>query len=113
MGQPLCHVPSQQKILFLGAGSAGIGIANLIASVMVQEGLSLQEAQSQIALFDIHGLIESKRKEILDFQKPYAHAMPYQAAVSEKNKSILRHGNRHLPFVFRNVMQSFLKSDKV
>ena len=30
---------SQQKILFLGAGSAGIGIANLITAVMVQEGL--------------------------------------------------------------------------
>jgi malate dehydrogenase (oxaloacetate-decarboxylating)(NADP+) len=66
---------SQQKILFLGAGSAGVGIANLITSVMVQEGLSLQEAQSRIALFDVHGLLESKRKDLFDFQKPYAHPM--------------------------------------
>lgn len=65
---------SQQKILFLGAGSAGIGIADLIVSVMVQEGLSLKDAQSRIALFDINGLIESTRKDLLDFQKPYAHA---------------------------------------
>ena len=66
---------SQQKILFLGAGSAGIGIANLIASVMEQEGISFKEAQSRIALFDVHGLIESKRNDLFEFQKPYAHAM--------------------------------------
>ena len=64
---------SQQKILFLGAGSAGIGIADLIVSVMVQEGLSLKEAQSRISLFDINGLIESKRADLMGYQKPYAH----------------------------------------
>lgn len=67
---------SQQRILFLGAGSAGIGIANLIVSVMVEEGLTLTQAQSQIAFFDVHGLIESTREDLLDFQKPYAHALP-------------------------------------
>jgi malate dehydrogenase (oxaloacetate-decarboxylating)(NADP+) len=67
---------SAQRILFLGAGSAGIGIANLIVSVMDQEGLTLKEARSRIALFDIHGLIESSRSDLLDFQRPYAHAMP-------------------------------------
>jgi malate dehydrogenase (oxaloacetate-decarboxylating)(NADP+) len=65
---------SQQKILFLGAGSAGIGIADLIASVMVQEGLSLKDAQSHISLFDVNGLLESTRTDLLDFQKPYAHS---------------------------------------
>jgi malate dehydrogenase (oxaloacetate-decarboxylating)(NADP+) len=43
---------------------------------MVQEGLSLQEAQSRISLFDINGLIESKRTDLFDFQKPYAHSYP-------------------------------------
>jgi malate dehydrogenase (oxaloacetate-decarboxylating)(NADP+) len=66
----------QQRILFLGAGSAGIGIANLIVSVMVQEGLSLKEAQARIALFDVNGLIQNQRTDLLDFQKPYAHALP-------------------------------------
>jgi malate dehydrogenase (oxaloacetate-decarboxylating)(NADP+) len=66
---------SQQKVLFLGAGSAGVGIADLIASLMVQEGLSLQEARSRIALFDVNGLIEAKRSDIFDFQKPYAHSL--------------------------------------
>jgi malate dehydrogenase (oxaloacetate-decarboxylating)(NADP+) len=65
-----------QKILFLGAGSAGIGIANLIVSSMQLEGLSEQEARSRIALFDIHGLLQKDRKDLFDFQKPYAHALP-------------------------------------
>lgn len=66
---------SEQRILFLGAGSAGIGIADLIASVMAQEGITLKQAQSQIALFDVHGLLEAKRTDLFDFQKPYAHPM--------------------------------------
>jgi malate dehydrogenase (oxaloacetate-decarboxylating)(NADP+) len=63
-----------QRILFLGAGSAGIGIANLIVSAMVEEGLSEEEARSQVWLFDVNGLLESTRTDLLDFQKPYAHA---------------------------------------
>jgi malate dehydrogenase (oxaloacetate-decarboxylating)(NADP+) len=66
---------SDEKILFLGAGSAGIGIADLISSAMVKEGLSEQQARARMALFDVDGLIESSRKDLLDFQRPYAHAM--------------------------------------
>jgi malate dehydrogenase (oxaloacetate-decarboxylating)(NADP+) len=62
-----------QHLMFLGAGSAGIGIANLIASAMAHEGLSLTAAQWQISLFDVNGLIESSRKDLFDFQQPYAH----------------------------------------
>jgi malate dehydrogenase (oxaloacetate-decarboxylating)(NADP+) len=62
-----------EKYLFLGAGSAGIGLADLICSAMVQEGLTLKEAQSRIYLFDINGLLEDTRKDLVDFQKPYAH----------------------------------------
>jgi malate dehydrogenase (oxaloacetate-decarboxylating)(NADP+) len=62
-----------QRILFLGAGSAAIGLAGLIASAMVQEGLSLKEAQARISMFDINGLLEPGRKDLFDFQKPYAH----------------------------------------
>jgi malate dehydrogenase (oxaloacetate-decarboxylating)(NADP+) len=62
-----------QRILFLGAGSAAIGLAGLIASAMVQEGLSLKEAQARISMFDTHGLLEPGRTNLFDFQKPYAH----------------------------------------
>ncbi|HTB61191.1 MAG TPA: NAD-dependent malic enzyme [Polyangia bacterium] len=66
---------SDEKVLFLGAGSAAIGIAGLIASAMMQEGLSEQQARARIGLFDLHGLIESTRKDLEDFQRPYAAAM--------------------------------------
>jgi malate dehydrogenase (oxaloacetate-decarboxylating)(NADP+) len=61
------------RILFLGAGSAAIGLAGLIASAMVQEGLSLRDAQARISMFDVDGLLEPSRNDMFDFQKPYAH----------------------------------------
>jgi malate dehydrogenase (oxaloacetate-decarboxylating)(NADP+) len=61
------------RILFLGAGSAAIGLAELITSAMVQEGLSLKDAQGRISMFDTHGLLEPGRTNLFDFQKPYAH----------------------------------------
>jgi len=67
---------SDQRILFLGAGSAGIGIADLIASAMATEGGSLEQTRARISLFDINGLLESSRTDLLDFQKPYAHPHP-------------------------------------
>lgn len=62
-----------EKYLFLGAGSAGIGLADLICSAMVRDGMSLQQAREHVYMFDINGLLEDTRKDLLDFQKPYAH----------------------------------------
>jgi malate dehydrogenase (oxaloacetate-decarboxylating)(NADP+) len=62
-----------EKYLFLGAGSAGIGLADLLCSALVAQGMKLMDAQSQVHMFDINGLLESTRKDLVDFQKPYAH----------------------------------------
>jgi malate dehydrogenase (oxaloacetate-decarboxylating)(NADP+) len=62
-----------EKYLFLGAGSAGIGLANLLCSAMVEEGLTLKQAQSRVYMFDINGLLETTRTDLVDFQQPYAH----------------------------------------
>jgi malate dehydrogenase (oxaloacetate-decarboxylating)(NADP+) len=67
---------SDEKYLFLGAGSAGIGLANLLCSAMVEEGLTLEQAQSKVYMFDINGLLETTRTDLVDFQKPYAHKHP-------------------------------------
>ncbi|XP_035458127.1 NADP-dependent malic enzyme-like [Spodoptera frugiperda] len=47
--------------LFLGAGSAGVGIANLICDAMVEEGISREEAISKIYMFDVDGLLSTRR----------------------------------------------------
>jgi malate dehydrogenase (oxaloacetate-decarboxylating)(NADP+) len=65
-----------EKYLFLGAGSAGIGLADLLCSALVGQGMSLKDAQSRVYMFDINGLLESSRTDLLDFQKPYAHQHP-------------------------------------
>jgi malate dehydrogenase (oxaloacetate-decarboxylating)(NADP+) len=62
-----------EKYLFLGAGSAGIGLANLLCSALVAQGITLKEAQSRVYMFDINGLLETTRKDLFDFQTPYAH----------------------------------------
>jgi malate dehydrogenase (oxaloacetate-decarboxylating)(NADP+) len=64
---------SDEKYLFLGAGSAGIGLAGLLCSAMVEEGLTLEQAQSRVYMFDVNGLLETTRTDLVDFQRPYAH----------------------------------------
>jgi malate dehydrogenase (oxaloacetate-decarboxylating)(NADP+) len=64
---------TEQRILFLGAGSAGIGIANLVAAAMQMKGLSLEAARSRISMFDIDGLLEPSRADLSPDQKVYAH----------------------------------------
>ncbi|BCA53779.1 NAD-dependent malic enzyme [Nitrospira sp. KM1] len=63
----------EQTFLFLGAGSAGTGIAELISLAMMEEGLSASEARARCWLVDVDGLIESSRPNLTDFQKPFAH----------------------------------------
>ena len=62
-----------EKYLFLGAGSAGIGLANLLCSALVGQGMTLKDAQARVHMFDVNGLLESTRKDLVDFQLPYAH----------------------------------------
>ena len=62
-----------EKYLFLGAGSAGIGLANLLCSALVGQGMTLKDAQARVHMFDVNGLLEPSRKDLVDFQRPYAH----------------------------------------
>ena len=67
---------SEQTFMFLGAGSAGIGIADLLTESIASEGIPPEKARTRTWLFDVNGLIESSRSDLADFQKPYAHPHP-------------------------------------
>ena len=61
-----------QRVLFLGAGSAGTGIAELLSQAMAAEGLPIDEARARNSLFDVNGLLVRSRTDLMDFQKPFA-----------------------------------------
>src|SRR5246500_3539709 len=65
-----------QRILFLGAGSAAVGLADLIVSAMGQQGVAPDLARQQIRLFDTQGLVVAGRPGLAAHKLPYAHKLP-------------------------------------
>jgi malate dehydrogenase (oxaloacetate-decarboxylating) len=61
-----------QQIVMLGAGSAGVGVADYLRAAMVQEGLSEAEARSHFWMIDKDGLLLSERKDLTPEQRVYA-----------------------------------------
>jgi malate dehydrogenase (oxaloacetate-decarboxylating) len=61
-----------QKIVFLGAGSAGIGVADYLRAAMVKLGLSDDEACRKFYIVDKDGLLHDRRTNLLPEQSPYA-----------------------------------------
>ena len=59
---------SDQKVVFVGAGSAGCGIAEQIISQMVSEGISDEQARSQVYMVDRFGLLTEGMEGLRDFQ---------------------------------------------
>jgi malate dehydrogenase (oxaloacetate-decarboxylating) len=66
----------QQRIVLVGAGSAGCGISNLLKQAMMEEGLSDADAREKFYLVDKNGLMTNGMVGLLDFQKPFAQDLP-------------------------------------
>jgi malate dehydrogenase (oxaloacetate-decarboxylating)(NADP+) len=64
---------SEQQLLFLGAGEAGIGIADLIVTGMMEEGLTAAEARQRCWFVDSTGLVVKSRSNLAVHKLPYAH----------------------------------------
>ncbi|KAL3844199.1 hypothetical protein ACJIZ3_001602 [Penstemon smallii] len=66
---------ADHTFLFLGAGEAGTGIAELIAlEISKKTSIPVEDTRKKIWLVDSKGLIVSSRKESLQhFKKPWAH----------------------------------------
>lgn len=66
-----------QKVVFVGAGSAGCGIAEQIIQQMVAEGLTDEQARRNIFMVDRYGLLTERMEDLRDFQ--HALAQPLSA----------------------------------
>jgi malate dehydrogenase (oxaloacetate-decarboxylating)(NADP+) len=67
---------TDQKVLFLGAGEAGIGIGELTAFAMEKEGLTHQEAIKRCWFVDSKGLVVKSRTDLVEHKRQFAHEHP-------------------------------------
>jgi malate dehydrogenase (oxaloacetate-decarboxylating) len=67
-GKPL----AEQRIVIVGAGSAGCGISKLIMEAMIEAGLSEADARKCFYMIDRCGLLTDDMADLLSFQKPFA-----------------------------------------
>ena len=61
------------RIMFLGAGSAATGIADLMTTAFVDEGLTLDDARRHLWFVDLNGLVVKGRRDLMPHNLPYAH----------------------------------------
>ncbi|CAL8249291.1 unnamed protein product [Merluccius merluccius] len=73
IGKPI----TEHRVLFLGAGEAALGIANLIVMAMMEKGLTHAEARQKIWMYDKHGLLVKGRPQETDGnQEAFVHDSP-------------------------------------
>jgi len=60
------------RVVIHGAGTAGIGVADMMREVMISDGLSEQEATGKFWTVDSRGLVTDDSAALRDFQEPYA-----------------------------------------
>jgi malate dehydrogenase (oxaloacetate-decarboxylating) len=64
--------PSEQRVVIFGSGTAGIGIADQLRTVLIRDGLSEDEATRHFWCVDKQGLLVDDMQDLRDFQQPYA-----------------------------------------
>ena len=79
---------SEQKLLFLGAGEAGIGIADIFVAALVENGIPAEVARRQCWFVDTQGLLVASRQSMADHKRPYAHDHPPIADLLEAVKTL-------------------------
>lgn len=79
-------------ILFVGAGSAATGIADLMVKAFMDDGLSSEEAHKRLWFVDINGLVVKGRNDLMSHNIPYAHEydqLPLIEAIKALQPNIL------------------------
>jgi malate dehydrogenase (oxaloacetate-decarboxylating)(NADP+) len=80
------------KILFLGAGSASTGIADLMVSAFLEEGLTKEEAYKRLWFVDSGGLLIKGRKVVVDHKAVYAQdhqPLDFMQSIEEFKPNVL------------------------
>ena len=72
---------TDQRVVVHGAGTAGVGVANLLVELMVAEGLTPDQARERFWVTSSRGLVtDDPSQRFRDFQRPYAHALAETAS---------------------------------
>lgn len=79
---------TEQRIVFLGAGEAALGIGALVSSAMVQQGLTEEEAVSRCWFVDSKGLVVAGREDLAHHKRRFAHDFPFHRDLPEVIEAI-------------------------
>ncbi len=81
----------EMRLVFLGAGEAGIGIGDLVVNAMMQAGISEADARQRCWFVDSKGLVVKSRTDLAHHKLPYAHDHAPTATLLETVNSIKPH----------------------
>jgi malate dehydrogenase (oxaloacetate-decarboxylating) len=79
-----------QRVVIHGAGTAGLGIADMMRDVMIGEGLSRAEATQRFYALGSMGLLIDDSPKLRDFQMPYARPAAEVAEWSDREDGPIR-----------------------
>ncbi len=77
-----------ERLLFVGAGAAALGIADLIVAALRRGGISEQAARSRIWTFDSSGLVVAERTNLPEWKRRYAHDHPPIAGLTDAVRAL-------------------------
>ena len=101
-------------IAFLGAGSAGVGIAEQLVQLMVRQGLSETEARGRVYMVDRNGLLTDAMTDLLPFQKQIVQPLGKVGSWSDGEISLLDVINQAKPNILVGVSgQAGLFSEEI
>ena len=87
----MCIIKSsldKQRILFCGAGSAAIGIADILCREMIHSGVDEKIARKNLYLFDSSGLISADREDLSEANLKYAQQVDIETNFSAAVKKL-------------------------
>jgi malate dehydrogenase (oxaloacetate-decarboxylating)(NADP+) len=104
------NVFSELRIMFLGAGSAATGIADLLVTAFMDAGLDQKSARQRLWFVDQKGLVVKSRDDLAAHNLPYAHDfsnVPFDEAIKKIGPHVLI-GATGAPGVFTEEIVSLM-----